>query len=181
VASGGGDGSGTTGGAPQAPQSTDGPAPVAPPDPSQSPPLGVFGPGSTAGDPPTITDPIVDPLPPIAFLPAGPIWTLPVSFVPEINPAPIVVSPHAPAVITSSSTATFTAGQAGAFIVTTSGTPIASLLASALPDGLTFTNNGDGMGILSGSVPTPGTYPIIFSVGDGTGSLSSQAFQLVVT
>ena len=56
-----------------------------------------------------------------------------------------------PPAITSVSSATFTTGQAGSFGVTTTGWPLPSLTESgALPSGVTFHDNGDGTGTLSG-------------------------------
>ena len=56
--------------------------------------------------------------------------------------------------ITSAATANFTVGQAGSFEITTTDTPAnPTLTAKGLPAGLSFTDNGDGTGTISG---TPG-------------------------
>src|SRR4029077_21241057 len=70
---------------------------------------------------------------------------------------------QAPA-ITSANATTFTVGQAGPFTVTTTGQPIPSITrgGAALPSGVTFTDNGNGTGTLSGTpaAGTGGTYAI---------------------
>ena len=82
--------------------------------------------------------------------------------------------------ITSLSTTTFTVGQVGTFTVNaTPGTPIGTTLRitsvsgaiSALPVGVTFVDNGSGVGLLSGT-PAPGSggiyaFTIIASNPDG--------------
>jgi hypothetical protein len=83
--------------------------------------------------------------------------------------------------ITSANSTTFAAGSPGSFAVTTSGYPIASLLSSVLPSGLTFTNNGNGTGTLAGTVATAGTYRFTFTVSNGAGSQYIQAFTLTVS
>jgi large repetitive protein len=82
--------------------------------------------------------------------------------------------------ITSSSTANFAVGQPGTFTVTTSGYPVESLLASPLPKGLAFINNGDGTGTLLGTVSTPGVYHITFGASN-IGSGYVQHFTLIVS
>jgi sugar lactone lactonase YvrE len=89
---------------------------------------------------------------------------------------------QAPA-ITSANNATFSAGGAGSFTVTTTGIPTASLSASgALPSGVTFVDNHNGTGALSGTPGsgTGGTYKITFSATNGIGSAATQAFTLTV-
>jgi hypothetical protein len=65
----------------------------------------------------------------------------------------LTVSPsgQAPA-ITSAAGATFSVGSTGHFTIMTTGTPAPSLTETgALPDGVTFTNNGDGTATLTGT------------------------------
>ena len=73
---------------------------------------------------------------------------------------------QAPAV-TSAATATFTVGTPGSFTVTTSGFPLPTLARGgvALPAGVTFVDNGNGTGTLSGTpaAGTGGTYAITFT------------------
>jgi putative Ig domain-containing protein len=89
---------------------------------------------------------------------------------------------QAPA-ITSASTATFVVGTAGTFKVTTTGTPTPSLTETgALPTGVTFKDNGDGTGTLSGT-PAAGTaknYSITFTASSGVGTAATQNFTLTV-
>jgi large repetitive protein len=90
---------------------------------------------------------------------------------------------QAPA-ITSAASATFTAGTAGSFTVTTSGFPAPSLAIGgvALPAGLTFVDNGNGTGTLSGTpaAGTGGTYAITFTATNSVSASAPQAFTLTV-
>ncbi len=85
--------------------------------------------------------------------------------------------------ITSANNTTFTVGVAGTFTVTTTGTPTPSITESGtLPTGVTFLDNGNGTGTLSGT-PAPGTggvYPITFTASNGVGSPATQSFTLTV-
>jgi len=84
-----------------------------------------------------------------------------------------VSNPNAAPVITSASSTTFTVGTAGTFSVTTTGTPTPSLTETgALPSGVTFKDNGNGTGTLSGT-PAVGTgkaYSITFTASNGVGT-----------
>jgi hypothetical protein len=90
---------------------------------------------------------------------------------------------QAPA-ITSANNTTFTVGAAGTFMVTTTGTPTPSLVETgALPSGVTFTDNGNGTGTLSGT-PATGTassYPLVFTATNGIGTPATQNFTLTVS
>jgi hypothetical protein len=89
---------------------------------------------------------------------------------------------EAPA-ITSANSATFSVGAPGTFTVTTTGFPTASLTESGtVPSGVTFVDNGNGTGKLSGTpgAGTNGTYPITFTATNGVGSPASQSFTLTV-
>jgi hypothetical protein len=93
--------------------------------------------------------------------------------------------------ITSANSTTFTAGQAGSFTVTTSGSPTASLTESGnLPNGVTFTDNGDGTATISGT-PTDineggftlgvgGTYAVTITAQNGGTPNATQTFTLTV-
>jgi hypothetical protein len=85
--------------------------------------------------------------------------------------------------ITSASATTFTVGSAGTFTVTSSANPTASLSESgALPTGVTFVDNGDGTGTLSGT-PAPGTsgtYNFTVGASNGFSPAASQSFTLTV-
>jgi sugar lactone lactonase YvrE len=85
--------------------------------------------------------------------------------------------------ITSSATATFTVGTNGTFNVTTSGSPAPAISQSGtLPSGVTFVDNGDGTGTLSGTsaAGTGGTYALTFTAQNGTAPDGTQNFTLTV-
>ena len=89
---------------------------------------------------------------------------------------------QAPA-ITSAATTVFGVGQTGRFVVTTVGIPITTLTErGALPQGVTFTDNGDGQATLSGTpaAGTAGLYPVTFTAHNGAGSDAVQYFFLLV-
>jgi hypothetical protein len=85
--------------------------------------------------------------------------------------------------ITSGNSTTFTVGTAGTFTVTTTGSPAPTLSETgALPSGVTFVNNGNGTGVLSGTpaAGTGGVYPITVTASNGVGSNATQSFTLTV-
>ena len=85
--------------------------------------------------------------------------------------------------ITSGNSATFTVGAFGSFTVTTTGTPTPALSEiDALPGGMTFIDNGNGTGILSGTpaVGSGGTYIVAFEAANGISPLANQTFTLTV-
>lgn len=87
---------------------------------------------------------------------------------------------QAPA-ITSANSITFTANTVGTFNVTTSGFPTPSIAESgSLPTGVTFVDNGNGTGTLSGTPTATGSYPITFTPSNGVGSPTTQNFTLTV-
>jgi hypothetical protein len=87
---------------------------------------------------------------------------------------------QAPA-ITSVSNATFTAGTAGSFTVNTTGYPTPSLSETgSLPGGVTFVDNHNGTGTLSGTATASGVYSISLTASNGIGSLATQTFTLTV-
>ncbi|HXA28126.1 MAG TPA: putative Ig domain-containing protein [Candidatus Angelobacter sp.] len=88
-----------------------------------------------------------------------------------------------PAAITSANNTTFTAGSANSFAVTTSGFPAPSLTETGtLPSGVSFTDNGNGTGTLSGNpaTGTGGVYHISFKAHNGVGGDATQSFTLTV-
>jgi hypothetical protein len=98
------------------------------------------------------------------------------------QPFTLIVN-QAPA-ITSAANVTFTVGAAGSFTVTTSGFPAPTIARGgvALPNGVTFVDNGNGTGTLAGmpAAGTGGTYAISFTATNVAGSSPAQAFTLTV-
>ena len=85
--------------------------------------------------------------------------------------------------ITSANSTTFTQGHAGSFSVTVTGFPVPSLSESgALPSGVTFVDNGNGTGTLSGTpaVGSVNSYPVTFTSHNGVGSDATQSFTLII-
>jgi large repetitive protein len=88
-----------------------------------------------------------------------------------------------PPVITSAAATTFTEGSSGSFAVTTTGTPAPALSESGtLPSGVSFVDNGNGSGSLTGTpaVGSQGSYPITFGATNGLSPDASQSFTLTV-
>jgi hypothetical protein len=88
-----------------------------------------------------------------------------------------------PAQITSANSTTFTAGLPGTFTVTVTGSPAPTLTYSGdLPSGVTFTDNGNGTGTLSGTpaAGTGGPHTITFTAHNGVGTDATQNFTLIV-
>lgn len=68
--------------------------------------------------------------------------------------------------------------------ITTTGFPAAAITESGtLPSGITFTDNGDGTGDISGAAAagTNGTYPITLTADNGVGTPATQNFTLTIT
>jgi len=89
---------------------------------------------------------------------------------------------QAPA-ITSANSTTFTVGTAGTFSVTTTGFPTPSLSETGtLPNGVGFTDNGNGTATLAGTpaAGTGGTYALTIKAQNGIGTNASQSFTLTV-
>jgi large repetitive protein len=84
------------------------------------------------------------------------------------------------AILTGNGT-TFTVVVLGSFTVMTSGSPTPTLTETPpLPAGITFVDNGDGTGTLSGTpaAGTGGAYPITFTANNGVDNPAMQAFTL---
>ena len=89
-------------------------------------------------------------------------------------------APVAPA-FTSASSTTAATGSPFSFTVATSGSPYPVLTSTALPSGVSFVDNNNGTGTLSGtSSVAGGTYSINFTANNSVGSPATQAFTLVV-
>jgi alpha-tubulin suppressor-like RCC1 family protein len=85
--------------------------------------------------------------------------------------------------ITSASSATFTVGSAGSFMVTATGDPVPALSESGtLPAGVTFVDNHNGTGTLSGTPLTDAgsPYAISLQANNGVGTPFAQSFTLTV-
>ena len=84
---------------------------------------------------------------------------------------------------TSPNHVTFTAGVANTFTVTVTGHPTPALTEDgALPAGITFVDNGNGTGTLSGTpgANTGGTYPITFHAEKNNPHQADQLFTLTI-
>jgi uncharacterized delta-60 repeat protein len=85
--------------------------------------------------------------------------------------------------ITSTDHTTFTTGVAGSFTVTATGFPVPTIgLSGALPEGVTFTDNGDGTATLAGTAAAgaSGVYPLTITASNGVLPDASQDFTLEV-
>ncbi len=89
---------------------------------------------------------------------------------------------QAPAIV-SPSTATFTATLAGSYTVATTGYPAATITETGtLPAGLSFHDNGDGTGAISGTAAagTEGSYPVTLSATNASGSTATLPLTITV-
>ena len=87
---------------------------------------------------------------------------------------------EAPA-ITSANTATYPQNTPFNFTVTTTGYPIPSINEQgALPNGVTFVDNGDGTGTLSGTATQSNNFPIVFTASNGVAPTAIQLFMLSI-
>jgi predicted outer membrane repeat protein len=86
-------------------------------------------------------------------------------------------------VFTSLPAVTFVIAKPNEFLITTTGFPTAALTeTNSIPFGLTFTDNGNGTGILSGIAEgvKPGNYALSFTASNGTTPASTQNFTLTI-
>jgi hypothetical protein len=89
-----------------------------------------------------------------------------------------------PYTFTSANNVTFIDGQPNTFLVTVTGKPTPELSVTGdLPAGVTFHDNGDGTGVLSGTpaANTSGDYHLVFFADKNKPHNSSQNFTLTVT
>jgi hypothetical protein len=94
--------------------------------------------------------------------------------------ASVVLSVNNAPTITSAASANSIVGTSFSFGVTTTGSPAAAITETgALPNGVTFVDNGNGTATLSGTATsgTGGSYPITITATNATGS-ATQSFTL---
>ncbi len=94
----------------------------------------------------------------------------------------ITVTGFAPS-ITSAAGVVFTDGKANTFTVTSTGAPSAALVENgALPQGVTFTDNGNGTATLSGApaAGASGNYPLSLTANNGITPNATQSFTLAL-
>ena len=111
---------------------------------------------------------------PVTFVATGPGGTTTQSFTLKVQEA---------ASVTSAASATFTTGTLGTFTVTTRGVPTPALTMTGTPvAGVTFVDNGNGTGTLSGTpaAGTGGTHSFTITTIDGVGTPGTQSFTLTV-
>jgi hypothetical protein len=105
----------------------------------------------------------------------------PLKVKPSIYLDSIINSVFTSPTITSADHTTFTVGQFGSFTITTTAFPVAAITRMGdLPEGVTFTDNGNGTATLEGT-PEPGTggiYPLTFTANNGVSA--TQSFTLTV-
>ena len=83
--------------------------------------------------------------------------------------------------ITSASAATFTQDAASSLTVTATGFPTPALAESGtLPAGVSFVDNHNGTGTLSGKPTAAGTFNVSFTANNGVGNAAVQPFTLTV-
>jgi hypothetical protein len=112
--------------------------------------------------------------------------------VPRPTPGPscsigaVEAAPGSAPIITSANSIVFSAGTNASFTVTTSGVPPPELSVSTgtaqsgLPQGVNFTDKGNGTATLSGIATTPGSYTFTITASNGVSPVATQAFTLVV-
>jgi large repetitive protein len=91
-----------------------------------------------------------------------------------------VLTVGAPPAITSASAASAKVGKAFKFTVHSTGTPKPSLEVSGLPSWLTFTDNGNGTGTLSGTPADSGTADLTVTASNGVNPAAVQDFTVTV-
>jgi len=88
---------------------------------------------------------------------------------------------NAPPVFTSAASTTFQQNGAGSFTVTTTGDPTPNLIEfGTLPGGISFRDNGNGSGTLSGTSSAVGTFQFFFGASNGVGPQVVQEFTLTM-
>ncbi|WP_433675834.1 beta strand repeat-containing protein [Microbacterium gorillae] len=92
-----------------------------------------------------------------------PVWETPITLV--IDSVPQFTSPD---------NATFAIAESGTFAITTTGYPNATLTATALPDGLSFTANADGTATLAGTPTQSGEFSVTLTAENGTEDVTQE-------
>jgi FG-GAP-like repeat/Putative Ig domain len=95
----------------------------------------------------------------------------------------ILLNSSATLSITSNSSAIFTTGADGDFTITASGVPTPAISETgAVPNGVTFLDNGNGTATLAGTpaIGTGGTYVLTITASNGVSSNAIQTFTLTV-
>ena len=93
----------------------------------------------------------------------------------------LTVATSGPPTITSGGTAYFTLNQSGAFAVTTTGAPIASIIeVGALPAGLTMVDEGNGEALISGTPTATGTASLAVTATNGQAPDATQPLSIIV-
>jgi hypothetical protein len=112
------------------------------------------------------------------------VYTLTIDGANGVNPRAtqtFTLTVDAAPAFTSATSTTFDQSSASSFEVTTTGNPTPSLIEfGGLPSGISFHDNGNGTGTLSGTTSQRGTYEIFFGASNGVGPLVSQEFTLTV-
>jgi len=83
--------------------------------------------------------------------------------------------------ITSANNVTFRQNTFGSFKVNTTGTPTPAIIQTGkLPSGITFVDNGNGTGTLSGTTISVGTFALTFKAENGVKPNATQPFTLTI-
>jgi hypothetical protein len=86
-----------------------------------------------------------------------------------------------PATVTSAASAVFNARKRGSVTIKTSGNPVAAIsFLGALPDGISFKDNGNGTATIFGTPTTAGEYILRIYANNGIGDPRTQTFTLRV-
>ncbi len=94
----------------------------------------------------------------------------------------VLPDPGAAPTITSPTTASFQVGNRSTFTVTATGAPTVRLaVAGDLPNGVSFTDNGDGTGVLSGTPAAVGVYQLTVIAANGVLPDATRALTVTVT
>jgi hypothetical protein len=91
----------------------------------------------------------------------------------DLGSVEVGATPPAAATFTSAAATTFLLGATGNFSVTTTGTPTATLSATGLPAGVTFTDNGDGTATLSGTLTSLGSFNVTIAAANGANAFQN--------